>query len=104
LEALLIERRNGKRFQADWPIKVTTKTDGGEFSEEGTLSNISSGGALVVLPQPVSQGMELEVYIKLPFKQSNWMKYSAHVVRVEKLNPGYMAAVRFAGARPQFAK
>ena len=98
----MIERRNGKRFQADWPIKVTTKTDDGEISGEGRLSNISSGGALVVLPHPLRKGMELEVYIKLPFKQSNWMKYSAEVVRVESRNPGCVAAVKFAGAKPQF--
>jgi hypothetical protein len=86
----------------DWPIKV----EGGDaerlISGEGRLLNISSGGALVDLAGPIRQGMRLDVYIKLPFKKDNWMKYTAEVLRVEE-GELRRAAVKFEGPRPRFA-
>jgi hypothetical protein len=97
----LIERRNGKRFAVNWPIKVECGDGKTPISGEGRLLNISSGGALFDLPGPVQQGMRLDVYIKLPFKKENWMKYTAEVLRVEGGSPP-RAAVKFEGARPSF--
>ena len=97
----MIERRNGKRFAVDWPIKVESGDGNPTISGEGRLLNISSGGALIDLPAPVEQGMRLDVYIKLPFKKENWMKYTAEVVRVEAGDPT-RAAVKFEGPRPSF--
>src|SRR5689334_3241514 len=49
----LTERRTGKRFAVNWPIKV----EGGDgkrlISGEGRILNISSGGALVDLVGPI---------------------------------------------------
>ena len=98
----MIERREGRRFQVDWAIKVE-RSEGDGFSEEGVLLNISSGGALVFLTKPLSVGTRLDVHIKLPFKKNNWMKYSASVIRVKKEKTRFAAAVKFEGARPVFA-
>ena len=97
----MIEKRNGKRFQLDWPIKVEAK-EGEEFSEEGVLQNISSGGALFSLSKPLAAGTKLNVSIRLPFKKNNWMKYSAYVLRVEENGQRFAAAVKFEGAKPKF--
>lgn len=98
----MIERRGGKRFNVDWPIRV----EGGDGERvvrgTGTVRNISSGGASLNLPSEVSAGMKIDVYIKLPFKKDNWMKYSAEVLRIEE-GDHHAAAVRFEGARPKFA-
>lgn len=98
----MIERRQGRRFQVDWAIKVEEK-EGDGFSEEGVLQNISSGGALVFLTKPLSVGTRLDVHIKLPFKKNYWMKYSASVIRVKKEKARFVAAVKFEGAKPVFA-
>jgi hypothetical protein len=85
----------------NWPIKVESGDGKTAISGEGRLLNISSGGALFDLPGPVQQGMRLDVYIKLPFKKENWMKYTAEVLRVEGGQPP-RAAVKFEGPRPHF--
>ena len=97
----MIEKRNSKRFQVDWPIKVEAK-EGEEFTEEGVLQNISSGGALFLLSKPLAAGTKLRVSIKLPFKKNNWMNYTAYVLRVEDDGQKFAAAVKFEGAKPQF--
>jgi len=86
----------------DWPIKIEGGDGRRAISGEGRVLNISSGGALVDLAEPVRKGMRLDVYIKLPFKKDNWMKYVAEVLRVED-GPSYRAAVKFEGPRPDFA-
>ena len=58
---------------------------------------------MLCLANPVVKGMKLDVFIKLPFKGKKWMKYSAHVVRIEESGPDFAAAVKFEGARPDFA-
>ena len=98
----MIERRQGRRFQVDWAIKME-QSEGEEFSEEGVLQNISSGGALVFLSRPLAVGTRLDVQIKLPFKKNSWMKYSASVIRVKKEKTRFAAAVKFEGAKPVFA-
>ncbi len=92
----MIERRIAKRFQVDWEFRVE-----GTFIESGVLRNISSGGALLNLTTPPGAGTQLDVYIKLPLKGKSWMKYPAHVVRVE-LGAAAIAAVKFDSPRPDF--
>jgi hypothetical protein len=99
----LIDRRTGKRFPADWPVRVEGRYGGGgRFKRAGVLKNISSGGAMLRLDNRIAEGMRLEVFILLPSKAKKWMKYSAHVVRVEEGRVGSCAAVEFEGARPEF--
>ena len=100
----MTERRKGKRFTVDWPVRVESKQGGGgSFKQAGVLQNISSGGAMLCLANPIAEGSKLDVFIMLPFKGKKWMKYSAHVVRIEESGPEFGAAVKFEGARPDFA-
>ena len=100
----MTERRKGKRFAVDWPVRVEGTDGGGDsFKQAGVLQNISSCGAMLFLANPVVEGTKLDVFIKIPFKGKKWMKYSAHVVRIEGSGPDFATAVRFEGARPDFA-
>ena len=98
----MIERREGQRFRADWPVKVES-AEGRDFSEDGVLSNISSNGALILTPNPLETGTRLNISIKLPVQKTRWMTYSARVLRLEEAGLGFAAAIRFEGAKPQFA-
>jgi PilZ domain len=99
----LTERRKGRRFIVDWPVQVEGKNGGGNsFERVGVLQNISSGGAMLFLTNPVPTGMKLDVYIRLPFKGKKWMKYTAQIIRIEDGSPDFVAAVKFEGARPEF--
>ena len=86
----------------NWPIKVEGRDGKHVISGEGRLLNLSSGGALFDLAGPFRKGMRLDVYIKLPSKKDNWMRYTAEVLRVEN-GDSPRAAVKFAGPRPSFA-
>ena len=98
----VIERRTAKRFPAAWQIRVEGQDRSeGTFIESGVLRNISSGGALLALTTPPGTGTQLDVYIKLPLKGKSWMKYQAHVVRIE-LGAAAVAAVKFDSPRPDF--
>jgi hypothetical protein len=80
------------------------------------------------LSNPVEKGTRLDLFILLPFKGNKWMKYSAHVIRIEDgvpefnrpecvgprfvgprfvgprfVGPRFGAAVKFKVARPEFA-
>ncbi len=99
----MIERRAARRFQVDWQIRVESK-DGGEgtFVESGVVRNISSSGALLSLSNALPAGTQLVVYIQLPLKGKSWMKYPAHVVRIDLALGAVRAAVRFDRIRPDF--
>jgi hypothetical protein len=97
-EDLLNERRTAKRFDVDWPIRME-RADVGSVIEGGLLRNLSSGGALLSVSSPLKIGNQLDVYIKLPRGEENWMKFRARVVRI---SPG-IAAIQFATARPEFS-
>ena len=98
----MIERRSAKRFQVDWQVRVEGSVNGAErFNATGLLRNISSSGALVLLPERLLEGTAVDVYIKLPLRSKKWMKYPAHVVRVEQ-GDSVGAAIRFDVSRPDF--
>lgn len=100
----MFERRKGKRFPVDWPIRVKMTGKGGvSVIESGTARNISSSGALISLGKPLPAGARLDVYIQLPMKSKKWMRYAASVVRVEKESQEFSAAVKFDASKPQFA-
>ncbi len=98
----MIEQRRAKRFQVDWQVRVEGTHSGGSFIETGVLRNISSSGALLSLAIPLQVGTKIDVYIKLPLQRKKWMKYPAHVVRVERGIAAVGSAVRFDRARPDF--
>lgn len=100
----MIERRSGKRFRVEWPVRVEGIDDSGaSFTQSGVLGNISSQGALLLVERPLPTGTRLDVYISLPTKGRKWMKYSASVVRVQSEASLFGAAVRFDTPEPEFA-
>ncbi|MFY9608247.1 MAG: PilZ domain-containing protein [Blastocatellia bacterium] len=100
----MIERRSGKRFRVNWPVRVEGIDDGGaSFTENGVLENISSEGALLLVERFLPPGARLDVYISLPTKERKWMRYSASVVRVQSEASLFGAAVRFDAPKPEFA-
>ena len=95
------ERRGGRRFYVSWEVAVSgSDAAGRNFAEAAILQNLSSRGAFLHLPRHFNPGEKIELQIKTPLKQNNWMKYSAEVVRVERGNAG--VAVRFDTAVPIF--
>lgn len=97
------ERRTARRFEVTWAAVIKGKDQAGEgFDEEATLQNLSSRGALFLLPRPVKLGTNLQVEIRVPMKEKSWMKYSAKVVRVEKQKSRFGVAVTFPTAKPTF--
>ncbi len=100
----MLERRRGQRFEVEWNVTVKgIDGTGAAFDEEGALENLSSGGAFLYLTRRVNVGDRLSVWIKVPFKKENWMKYSAEVIRVEKAPSNFGVAMKFDTARPKFA-
>jgi hypothetical protein len=88
----------------DWPVRVeSTNGDEGSFKLAGVLQNISSSGAMLYLKDPIPTGRKINVFIRLPFKEEKWMKYSARIIRVKDGSPDFVAAVKFEGIRPEFA-
>lgn len=99
----MTERRRGRRFHVDWPVRVESVAQGGAaFTETGVVGNISSSGALLLIDISLAKGTKLDIYIGLPIKGNKLMKYSASVVRVESEAPMFSAAVKFDAAKPEF--
>ena len=97
------ERRSAKRFQVAWEVVVSgADATGRDFQESGALENLSSKGALFLIPRSVQPGAQLELQIKVPLIKENWMKYSGQVVRVQKESDGFDVAMSFDTARPLF--
>lgn len=97
------ERRTARRFEVAWDIAVEGADQTGKrYTEAGTLQNLSSRGALFLLPRRIELGESLEVEIRVPMKEKSWMKYSAKVVRIKKRAAHFGVAVNFASARPTF--
>ena len=97
------ERRSGHRFDVGWDLAVKgTDPRGRDFDEAGRLGNLSSGGAYFYFQRQLKAGAKIELRIKVPFKNNNWMKYAAEVVRLEQSDEGDGVAVKFNTPRPVF--
>ena len=102
-QANAVEHRKARRFKVDWEVTVKgTARSGQRFEIQGRVKNLSSTGAFLSLPKSLTVGAKLEVWIKIPFKKSNWMKYSSEVVRVERGLPSPGVAIKFDSLRPTF--
>lgn len=97
------ERRCGRRFEVGWELAVKGKDQSGrDFDETGRLENLSSGGAYFYFQKRFKPGAKIEMRIKVPFKNNNWMKYAAQVLRLEQSGEGVGVAVKFNTPRPVF--
>ena len=97
------DRRCGRRFEVGWELAVKGKDQGGrDFDEAGHLENLSSGGAYFYFQKRLKAGARIELRIKIPFKNNNWMKYAAQVVRLEQSGEEVGVAVKFNASRPVF--
>lgn len=102
-KANVLENRRTRRFKVQWAVEVKGTDHRGEsFSGSGMLDNLSSTGAFIYLARPLRVGTRLDIWIKIPFKKENWMKYSAEVVRVERAAPTFGIAMAFDNVRPVF--
>lgn len=99
----VLERRRARRFQVKWEVAVKGKDlSGVSFDEAGVLENLSSSGAFIYMTRTPKLGAKLDVWIKVPFKKENWMKYSAEVLRVEDVSDCIGVAMKFDATRPNF--
>jgi hypothetical protein len=96
----LIDRRRGRRFDVDWLVTVGGARGSRLLMESGRVANISSSGALLVLKSSFEAGSRVEVYVRLPMKGTNWMKYSGRVSRTDWLGSEQVTAVSFDEATP----
>ncbi len=104
----LKDKRRSRRVLVNLPVKVRGMNARGVKFEEMTHSiDLSSGGALILLKQPLSKGMGLE--LSLPMPPGVRKAGSSHSVyhtaaKVIRIDPGDMAgvfriAVRFHNAQ-----
>lgn len=98
------ERRSSQRFRVHWG--VTVRGIGGKgriFDEAGYLENLSSTGALMVLPRCPEPDARLSVRITIPLKKRDYISYSARVARVGETGRRTAVALVFETKRPSFA-
>jgi hypothetical protein len=98
----LIDRRRGRRFNVDWLVTVGGARGSRLLMESGRVVNISSSGALLTLKSSFEAGSRVEVYVRLPMKKTNWMKYSGRVSRIDRLGSEQLTAVSFDDGAPSF--
>ena len=61
------DKRRSRRVRVNFAVKVRgTNVQGVKFEEMAHSIDVSSGGALILLEQPLSQGMSLELSLPMP--------------------------------------
>ncbi|MEK6303582.1 MAG: PilZ domain-containing protein [Acidobacteriota bacterium] len=104
LNQVLPERRRAQRFRVRWDVTVRGVDGKGRiFDEVGYLQNLSSTGALMILPRCPAPDARLSVRVTIPFKKRSCIGYSARVARVEETGPRRAVALVFDNQRPSFA-
>jgi PilZ domain len=102
-EGNLPDRRRMHRYQVDWPFRVKgTDPTGLGILNTGKLRDISARGAFGYIGRPLAVGMKMEVLIKLPVKEERWIKYSAEIMRVERIGTQTGVAMKFDTSQPMF--
>lgn len=105
LNAVLPERRRAQRFRVRWEVTVRgVDGKGGIFDEAGYLQNLSSTGALMILPHCPSPDARLSVRVTIPFRKRRCIGYSARVARVEETGRRVAVALAFDNQRPSFVE
>ena len=103
ITAVLSERRRAQRFRVRWDVTVRGVDGKGRiFDEAGYLQNLSSTGALVILPSCPGRDARLSVRVTIPFKKRSCIGYSARVARVSGSGLRVAVALVFDNERPSF--
>jgi len=103
INAVLPERRRAQRFRVRWEVTVRGVDGKGRiFDEAGYLQNLSSTGALMILPSCPASDARLSVRVTIPFKKRSCIGYSARVARVEETEHRVAVALVFDNQRPSF--
>ena len=98
-----MERRLLPRYSVDWPVKLTGRGNIGiRYFGEGVLENIGAKGACLFTNKSLQVGERLDISIKLPIRQENWLVYSGEVIRIEGVWPQVRVAIKFDFSRPAF--
>lgn len=98
------DRRRAQRFRVHWGVTVRGIDGKGQiFDEAGFLQNLSSTGALMVLPRGPALDAKLSVRITIPLKKREYIGYSARVARIEETERRTTVALVFETKRPSFA-
>lgn len=78
------EKRNFIRMRVDSPVDVKL---GQQRQWEGKCHNLSGGGMLISVPEPLPLGVELEVTLSSPHGHNPMLKALAKVCRVNPQAP-----------------
>ena len=90
------ERRRAQRVLLRMAVQI--HVPGKANTQHGFTQTVSASGAMIILPEGISQGTKLS--IENPKTQK---KVEAHVVRPPQLNPeGSLVPVEFTTPSPQF--
>jgi hypothetical protein len=99
------EKREARRFPVGWPVKITgVDATGLRFEEASVAKDLSSKGVFVSLTRAVAVGSELQVLIKVPLGQQQWMSYPGRVVRADSQRSQHRVGIRFSTVKPAFVK
>ena len=97
------ERRSAQRFRVNWEATARGIDGKGRiFDESGCLQNLSSTGALMMLPRSPGSDYRLCVQIIIPVKTRGSIVYAARVARVEEMGHQAAVAMVFEAKRPGF--
>jgi PilZ domain-containing protein len=97
------ERRRAQRFRVHWGVTVRGIDGKGRiFDEAGYLENLSSTGALMVLPRAPERDAKLSVRITIPLKKREYIGYAAKVARIGETGRRTSVALVFETKRPSF--
>jgi PilZ domain len=103
INAVVPERRRAQRFRVRWAVTVRgVDAKGRLFDEAGYLQNLSSTGALMILPSCPSLDSRLSLRVTIPLKKRSCIGYSARVSRVEGSKLRVAVALVFDNQRPSF--
>ncbi|MFY9610810.1 MAG: PilZ domain-containing protein [Blastocatellia bacterium] len=98
------EKRRAQRFRVHWGVTVRGVDGKGRiFDEAGYLENLSSTGALMVLPRYPEPDAKLSVRIAIPLRKREYIGYLARVARVEETGRRTTVALVFETKRPSFS-
>jgi hypothetical protein len=68
------ERRRFERYSLTLPARLESDGGAGGIPEGLMTSNISAGGAYVMMTEPLTQGMEVRMEVILPFNNLKKVK------------------------------